>query len=136
MLTILSGDLSPTPSYARRSWCWVSNGTGEVVLPSGEVIPGLGVLTIKVQHARKYGAKCEVDSYVVVEADPAQPGCRTYWLLNITDRDQFQPYECSVGQVCRCRCKAGACHKACKHEDSIAAAERAGAFDAAQMATV
>lgn len=71
---ILTGRLDPTPTYAAREWAWVSLGTGEVtidrevetVLPDGEVrvvtkpavIPGLGKLSIRLQHRnREYGVQ-------------------------------------------------------------------------------
>ena len=150
MLTVLSGTLEPTATYCRRSWVWLSTGSGEAVVPrTGEVVPCLGLLWITVQHRPRrwyelphttgtlpaYFAKkpagVEVDQYAVEELEPEQPGTRLFALLNIHDREQGEPYRVTVGGVNRCRCLAGVCRvpSGCKHRSAVIALIEAGALE-------
>jgi hypothetical protein len=127
MLSILTGDLGPTATYSRRSFAWVSNGSGEVDMPDGEIVPGLGKLTIKLQHGRRCGCKCELDTYAVGEVEPEEIGTRLFLLLSLTDADQREPYSVTIGGANRCRCLAGIVDRyACKHRDALAALIEAG----------
>lgn len=139
MLTILTGDLPSTATYAARSWVWVSNGSGFVTIDRttdiGEVvtetIPALGKLTIKQQFRHRRFVPCdwnysdesfgqptyralkpmtyEVDTYAVQEFPAEYPGTRMFALVNLTDPSQERPYEVWVGGVSKCSCIAGNC---------------------------
>lgn len=120
MLTVLSGDLGPTATYSRRSFAWISNGSGEVDMPDGEIIPAIGKLTLKLQHGKGRGLKCELDTYAVAEAEPEELGTRLFVLLNLTDPTQEKAYLVTVGGVNKCRCIAGLVgHYQCKHEAAL-----------------
>lgn len=147
MFTVASGTLEPTATYQRRSWAWVSNGTGEAVNEhTGEVIPCLGVLTIKVQHRDRRECRggwwgvprsCEIDSYAVQEAEPQFPGCVAYLLLNLTDASHREPYLVHVRGYDTCRCKAGSCKvDNCKHRAALEALLAEGLLDPAPLEAV
>ncbi len=122
MLTITTNELEPTLTYAHRSYVWFSDGTGEVIMPGGEVVPGLGKLTVKMRHGRRWNCKTEIDTYAVEEVDAEEFGTRLFVLLNLTDKTQPEPYRVTVGGMNRCRCMAGRCRvpSGCKHRDSVA----------------
>lgn len=135
-MRIASGDLGATKTYAKRPWYWATFGTGEVWNPrTGEVLPGLGVATIKVQWAEGCGrfgkgVKCEVDSYCVQELPPEEPGTRLFALHNMTDASQGELYKVTIGGANKCRCQAGKCKvEVCKHRDFIKAGIKEGLFD-------
>jgi hypothetical protein len=141
MLTILTGDLEPTATYKRRQWCWVSNGSGFVDTPSGELIPAMGKLTIKLQKGERVGSKVETDTYAVQELPAEVVGTRLFGLLSLTDPTQPEIYKTTIGGRNLCRCMAGQCRvvsdagHGCKHRDSVEAAEAAGAFDETDVET-
>lgn len=119
-----TGVLPPTRTYHRRSWVWLTNGSGEVDHPlTGEILPGLGKLTIKLQHSRNgVRRNVEIDTYAVDEVEPQYPGCRAFVLLNLSDPQQREPYLVHVGGVDTCRCRAGLCRvDNCKHRDACEA---------------
>lgn len=146
-MNYFTGDLAPTATYKKRSWLYVPHASGEVVFAKlgtdgkalrddagkvvTETIPGKGLLTIKVQHARGYGCKCEVDSYVLDQVEPEHPGTRCFWLLNVSDPTQEQPYVVTLGGIERCRCTAGIClvPTGCKHTHAVQAMLDLGIFD-------
>ncbi len=122
MLTVEVLELGPTATYAARTAVWVSNGSGEVDMPSGEIVPGLGKLTIRLRKAHAWWGRIETDTYAVQEIEPEQMGTRLFLLLNLTDPDQGEPYRVTVGGVNNCRCRAGLVGRfVCKHQDAIAA---------------
>lgn len=144
MVNVITGDLGPTATYQRRSFAWVSNGSGfvshERTLADGEqieeVVPALGKLTIKVQHAKGCGCQCEIDTYAVEEVAPEQIGTRLFVLLNLSDPSQREPYRVTVGGMNRCRCQAGVCKvPSCKHRDACAALVAEGAFEPSEELT-
>lgn len=123
----ITGDLGPTATYARRSFAWVPAVNGMIAhrRPGGEfeVLPALGKLTIKLQHGRRCGCKCELDTYAVEEeVEPEEPDTRLFVLLNLTDASQREPYKVTVGGENKCRCIAGCVKRieSCKHRDSLA----------------
>ena len=148
MLTILTGDLGATATYAERTFAWVSDGSGfiEHTTDGGEIssIPAAGKLTIKLQHRhRRYTpvasplwaalmpeaplykagkpSGCEIDSYAVEEVEADQPPpARTFDVLNLTDDTQREPYRVTVGGENKCRCIAGYVGRyQCKHEAAL-----------------
>lgn len=121
MLTITTNELPPTLTYSHRSYVWFSLGTGEVVMPNGEVVPALGKLTIKLRQGRRRNCKVELDTYAVDEVEPEQFGTRLFVLLNMTDPEQPEPYRVTVGGMNQCRCMAGKCRNfsGCKHRDAM-----------------
>lgn len=134
MLTLEVIDLPPTRTYAARTAVWVSNGSGEVDMPGGEVVPGLGKLTIRLRKGRAWDCTVEQDTYAVQEVEPEEFGSRLFLLLNLTDRTAREPYRVTVGGRNLCRCKAGRCRvpaddgstAGCKHRDALAALIEAG----------
>lgn len=138
MCCVITERLPPTRTYAKRSIAWVSNGSGFVlhkrISDTGEIteemIPAHGKLTIKLQHAKGYGCKCEIDTYAVAETESDHVGCRAFMLRNLTDPEQGDPYLTHVGGVNICRCLAGQCKvDNCKHRDACELLIELGAFD-------
>lgn len=128
MLTVVTNDLGPTATYAARSFVYVGAADGEIVHPdTGEVWPGLGLLTIKVQKSARAGAVCEIDSYVLQAGEAAPEGWPVYLLLNISDKSQRDPYRVTLGPTPACTCKAGQCKAASdKHIDALLALRAEG----------
>jgi hypothetical protein len=123
VLDMISAEIPPTRTYARRSYVWLPDGDGG------------GILTVNLSHSRRPGTKVESDTYSLQEtADPAHPvPGRTFLLLNLTDRDQEQPYEVFVADDPRrddCTCTADRCNApCCKHKDCCRSILEAGGFD-------
>jgi hypothetical protein len=127
MLSVLDyrcGELLPTASYARRSWCWI---------PANREHPEwdrrLGNLTLKVQHASGYGAKCDLDTYAIEELDPIFGIGRVFLLVNLTDLEQSQPYQVTIGDYELCTCQSGKCKQDCKHSAAIVELIESGILD-------
>jgi hypothetical protein len=112
VLDMLTNELPPTATHARRAYIWQPDG------------PGAGVLTTTLQRSRRAGAKQDVDTYSVQEhMGHGMPG-RVFLLLNLTDPGQPDVYETFVADDPRlsgCSCKAGSCRvPVCKHRDALA----------------
>ena len=122
MVTLTTGELAPTATYSHRLYVWFSTGTGEVEMPSGEIVPAIGKLTIKLRKGKGWNCNVELDTYAVEEVEPEEFGTRLFVLLNLTDPEQPEPYRVTVGGTNRCRCMAGKCKVPdCKHRSAIAA---------------
>ncbi len=130
-------DLPPTRTYHSRVAVWVSNGSGEVDMPSGEIVPGLGKLTLRLKKARRWDAAVTTNTYAVQEVEPEQIGTRLFLVQSLTNREQRDPYKVTVGGRHSCRCKAGKCRvpevpdetMGCRHRDAIAALIEDGVFE-------
>lgn len=129
-------ELSPTRSYSSRVVVWHTDGTGEAVRPDGEVVPCLGLLTIRLKKAQRWGAPVIQNTYAVQEAAPEQVGTRLFLVLSVTNQEQKEPYRVTVGGRHSCRCKAGTCKvpsvpdetMGCRHRDALAALIEDGAL--------
>lgn len=133
VLDMLSGDLKPTATYARRWWHW---------RPGDDAATGVecdGVLTIGMAKGRRAGSKIEEDHYAVQELDCiGRPG-RSFLLLNLFDSDQPDVYQATLyaDGVTNCTCTAGQCRvpgtpdasQGCKHRDALLAVIAAGGID-------
>lgn len=133
VLDFRSDDLPPTRTYGKRSWLWIPADRG---YPEWD--RRLGNLTLKLQHARTgWGRAIEVDTYAVVEEPLVGIPGRKFLLLNLTDPDQPDVYECIVGPQPLCTCMAGTCcvpgepdiTEGCKHRDAIAVLVDEGILD-------
>lgn len=132
-------ELPSTRTYFSRVVVWVSNGSGEVDMPSGEVVPGLGKLTVRLKKARRWDAAVVTNTYAVQEVGPEEPGTRLFLVQSLTNRDQRDPYKVTVGGRHTCGCKAGRCRvpevpdetMGCRHRDALAALIEDGALEPA-----
>lgn len=116
-LRIRTGELTATATYRKREWVWI---------PADPTHPDwdrrLGNLTIVLYKSRRCGAGFEADTYAVEELPPEHGLiARQFYLLNLTDQDQDEPYLVRIGRVNTCSCMAGRCHRYdCKHRDALA----------------
>lgn len=128
MLSILDAvrdTLPETRTYHVREFIWI---------PADEQHPEadgrLGNLTLKLQFRRGTHRKFDLDSYAVeldTAPDPMNNGGAAFWLVNLTDKEQDQPYRCVVGGLKpRCTCKASQCQVrddegelVCKHYSAL-----------------
>ncbi|HXD87044.1 MAG TPA: hypothetical protein VN641_11155 [Urbifossiella sp.] len=118
-----TADLGPTATYGRRRLCWI---------PASREHPEWdrrdGNLTLVMQHARTgWGRKIETDTYAVEEQPPIIGVMgRVFLLLNLSDDEQDQPYQCVIGPNEQCTCTAAKCKvpasensHGCKHIDAL-----------------
>lgn len=133
-LTIETGELPDTATYYSRVFVWVSDGSGEAVMPDGEIVPSLGKLTLRLKRSRRWDAQVETATYAVQEVDAEEPNTRLFLLLKLNTRVREEPYKVTLGGSNTCRCKAGRCRvpavekvtAGCKHRDAVAALIRLG----------
>jgi len=143
VLAFTTGEMPPTASYGRRSWCFIP------VRADAERFDGrIGNVTLKMQKARGgVGRRIDVDTYAVEfdpNLEPNEHGL-AFWFSNLTDPAQEQPYRVVVGgKSGRCTCTAGQCRvpatpdvsEGCKHRDFLLAALAEGVFDDVMPADV
>lgn len=111
----VTGDLAPTATHKRRWW--------SLVLCTDPADLRDATLTISQTKGARPGCKVETDTYAVQETPCIGRIGRSFLLLDLTDADQPDVYECYVGtrpQDWSCTCKAGSCGTRCKHADALA----------------
>jgi hypothetical protein len=115
-LGLISRTLNPTATYKVREYLWLP---ADMEHPSWD--RRLGNLTIELWHGKGRSTKMECDTYAVEECPP-EPGWmfRQFYLVNLTDPDQAEPYIVRIGRFNTCSCKAGRCRTPCKHIECLA----------------
>lgn len=121
VLDMVRQRIAPTKTYALREIVWIP-GSGE---------DGIGRLLVKQQYrdGKRHNYEYDLDSYAVNRdtPEPHDNGGTAFWLHNITDPEQEQPYRCVVGGLTpKCNCKASRCdvrdeagELTCKHICSL-----------------
>lgn len=124
-MDILSGELTPTKTYAARSWVWV-----------GGLAPDRcdGVLTVSFAKGKTGRAAVESRRYLV-QRQPDDGPVRRWFFLKVEPVTPDEPapvYEVTAmpGGVWDCTCTADQCKApCCVHKDVVPALIAAGVYD-------